>query len=121
MLEKLADYLGEIHKKPREARQRIARGGVLFCMVIAIFIWLWSLSDLLAVSGEPRKEAAGKNIGRELKQSIKDAPTLWESLGAGVSSVFNAVKGDVDDNGSGSVEQSFDLNEPVEKLPVENE
>lgn len=114
MLEKLADFIGNLQKKPRHVRVQIMWGGVAFCMIFVLGFWFWSLNDLLMAKNMQGSD--DQKIMQGLDQVKKDVPTLWGSLGAGIGSVMDSINPPVSES---SAPSSSD--EPVitDKLPIE--
>lgn len=85
----LIDFIEKLRQKPRYVRMQIMWLIVAVCMIFIFIVWLWSLGNEmnLAQTQTPEQKGVLENLG-QLKEDI---PTLWQSLGAGISNVFNSV------------------------------
>jgi len=116
MLEKLADFIGKLQKKPHYVRLQIMWGGVAFCMLFVLSFWFWSLNNLV-MSQKDQGSTDDKQIIQGLTQIKKDVPTLWGSLGAGIGNVVESIKESSGDGSSTGSTPSPAL--PADKLPIE--
>jgi len=111
----LVDFLEKLQKKPRYVKIQIMWVGVIVCMVLIFAFWIWSLNVL--VSQSKKEKSNDEKITQSLEQIRKDVPTLWQSLGAGISNVFDSVKEGIQ-AGEEPTERPGD-NLLEEKLPIE--
>jgi hypothetical protein len=88
-------------------------GGVAFCMIFVLGFWFWSLNDLLMAKNTQSSD--DKKIMQGLDQVKKDVPTLWGSLGAGISNIVNSVNSPNESNSPTASEET----PSGEKLPIE--
>lgn len=110
----LIDWIEKLQKKPRWVRIQIMWLGVTLCMIVVILFWLWSLSNLSSVPSKTTQSSESELWGA-LGQIKKDIPTLWQSLGAGISDIFKSVKEEIaEPSKSPKTEKPSE-----EKLPIE--
>lgn len=110
----LADFIGNLQKKPRYIRLQIMWVGVAFCMIFVLGFWFWSLNDLLTAKNEQGSD--DKKIMQGLDQVKKDMPTLWGSLGAGIENIVDSINSPASESSSPTPSE-----QPVidDKLPIE--
>ena len=110
------DFIEKLQKKPRHIRIQIMWASVTVGAAFIFVFWLWSLSALLA------QTASQNNAGNEQLQKLgeikKEVPGLWQSLSAGIGSVIDTVRNDLDDNNE-ATPSAGQTEEPMEKLPIE--
>lgn len=80
----LIDFIEKLRKKPRYVRVQIMWAVVIVCMLFILIGWLWSLGNTMNLATTQSQEQ--KNV----VDNLKDIPSLWQSLSAGVSNVFNS-------------------------------
>jgi len=110
----IADFIGELQKKPRYIRLQIMWGGVAFCMLFVLGFWFWSLNDLLMAKNMQGSD--DQKIIQGLDQVKKDVPTLWGSLGAGIGSIVDSINAPTSESSSPAPSEQAVINE---KLPIE--
>ena len=110
----LADFIGKLQQKPRYVRLQIMWGGVIFCMFFVVSFWLWSLNDLLLAKNMQGND--DKKIIQGLDQVKKDVPSLWGSLGAGISNVVDSINSPASESASPSPDEETVI---TDKLPIE--
>jgi len=82
-------------------------------MIVIFAFWLWSLTVLLTQA--PQESGDQEKLVQSLDQLKKDVPTLWQSLGAGISNVFNTAQEDL----GGGQPSASPLSQPeLERLPL---
>jgi ABC-type Fe3+ transport system permease subunit len=86
----LADYLKKIQDKPRPVRVAIMWVGVAIFMTLFLILWAVTIN-----SGQNNENLANENQFSEPTQSFSEAkediPSLWQSLKASVSGLFESV------------------------------
>lgn len=115
----LKNFLEKLRQRPEEQKTIILWAAVIVCMTAIFVFWLISLNYSIRESLSKEKEtssAASQTINK-IEEFKKDLPTLWQSLTAGLSSILNFGKQEIqyapeNQNGSGEVL-------PKEKLPIE--
>jgi len=115
ILVSIIDFIEKLQKKPRHVRVQIMWVAVAVCMIFIFVFWVWSLPKL----SQPDEKSAAEQekIIDNLKQLKNDVPTLWQSLGAGIGSIFESVKQGLENQPSNS--SSAPQNPVQERLPVE--
>lgn len=110
----IADFIGNLQKKPRHIRLQIMWGGVAFCMFFVLAFWFWSLNDLLMAKNMQGDD--GEKIMQSLDQVKRDVPTLWGSLGAGIGNIVDSINPPVSESAN-----PVPSEQPVitERLPIE--
>ncbi len=89
-------------------------GAIIGATIIFAF-WLWSLTSLLSQSTGAKNNDKVNNGLSEIK---KEMPGLWQSLSAGISSVIQTAKEDLDDS-SFELKAGQESQATVERLPIE--
>ncbi len=115
----LIDFIEKLQKKPRYIRVQIMWVTVTICMVVIFIFWLWSLQTEQAKIISGQTDQADLNNFNQIK---KDIPSLWQSLGAGIESVFNSAKEDLQNQENAdlvSPSPSAGANDMPEVLPLE--
>ena len=84
------DFIEKLRKKPRYVRVQIMWLVVGLCMVIIFAAWLWSLDSQIKLSANQTSKEKG--ILESWGEFKKDIPSLWQSLGAGISNLFKSVE-----------------------------
>lgn len=110
----VADFIGNLQKKPRYVRLQIMWGGVAFCMLFILGFWFWSLNDLLMAKNTQGSD--DEKIMQGLDQVKKDVPTLWGSLGAGIGNVVDSIKSPTSESPSPAPSEQAVISD---KLPIE--
>ena len=127
------DFIEKLQKKPRQTRVKIMWVTVTICMAFIFVVWFWSLSNEMQTSALQPK-AADSLAG--LDQMKQDLPSLWQSLGAGISGIFQSVKDNINSLQSATTtpmsaslestsptgtpsEEPSALPNSVERLPIE--
>jgi len=64
--------------------------GVILSAMVIFGFWLWSINDLFFQTQRAAILPADEELSQSLSQFKKDVPTLWQSLGAGISNVINS-------------------------------
>jgi hypothetical protein len=83
------DYIEKLQKKPLYVRKRIMWGGVIICMAAVFLFWFWSLN--LTMNTQTTKETKEQGeLSKSWEQIKKDVPSLWQSLGAGISNILKS-------------------------------
>ncbi|MBU1102168.1 hypothetical protein KJ853_00735 [Patescibacteria group bacterium] len=94
-------------------------------MIVIAAGWLWSFEQQTKIS---EQRAPKNDILEGLGAAKSDIPTLWKSLGAGISSFFETAKEKINELKSSSTTSSeiiFEKNStsepesPAEALPIE--
>lgn len=87
---------------------------VFICMVIIVSVWAWSFGRSVRLAQQENRQ--GRNeIPEPLRELQEKAPSLWQSLGAGIKSLF----GDLEEKIPSAEEIEIGL--PVEMGPELNE
>ncbi|KKS66027.1 MAG: hypothetical protein UV34_C0002G0008 [Parcubacteria group bacterium GW2011_GWB1_42_6] len=94
------------------------------CMIMIVGIWVFSLDKTIRSASEKGKEIdkSGSQIVQGVKGLKKDLPTLWQSLGAGISNILNSGENEIKISPGQSAIPSLRPSvsaPPQEKLPVE--
>jgi hypothetical protein len=88
----LADYLEKIQNKPRPVRVAIMWVGVAIFMTFFLILWAATLN-----SGQNNENLASENQFKQEAQSFSEIkseiPSLWQSLKASISGLFESVNG----------------------------
>jgi hypothetical protein len=86
----LADYLEKIQNKPRHVRVVIMWVGVAIFMTFFLILWAATLN-----SGQKSENLATDESFSEQAQTFQEVkseiPSLWQSLKASVSGLFNSL------------------------------
>ena len=80
----LIDFIEKLQKKPRHVRFQIMWAVVIVCMVFILIGWLWSLGNTINLATTQSQEQ------KSVVDNLKDIPSLWQSLSAGVGNIFNS-------------------------------
>ena len=78
------DFIEKLQKKPRYIRIQIMWAVVIVCMVFILIGWFWSLGNTMNLATTQSQEQSN------VMENLKDIPSLWQSLSAGVGNVFNS-------------------------------
>ena len=78
------DFIEKLQKKPRYVRVQIMWAVVIVCMLFILIGWLWSLGNTMNLATTQSQEQ------KSVMENLKDIPSLWQSLSAGVGNVFNS-------------------------------
>jgi len=93
---------------------------VVVCMTFIFIFWLWSLKNEELMSAKPTED--NKGILSELNQLKKEVPSLWQSLGAGISNIFQSIGEKNDQSGENEfkvVPEEKQSSVPPATLPLE--
>ncbi len=110
------NFLEKLRKRPETEKTAILWAAVVFCLIIIFIIWLWSFNSTIKASLKNPIEQPSQIMG-QIDEMKKDLPTLWQSLGAGISNLLNLGRQEVKylpENQSVSPD-----NLPTEALPIE--
>jgi hypothetical protein len=113
----LADFIEKLQKKPRHIKIQIMWVCAIICTVFIFSIWVWSLGNDIKQTGQvstSNNQIDTEKLLSGFSQMKEDIPTLWQSLGAGISNVFDSVQ-----ENNQEVLKSEPQTEKIEKLPVE--
>lgn len=86
------NFLAKLRQKPAEQKTAILWTAVISCMSVIFVFWLVSLNYSIKENlSQKENDSSGEmEVASELEKLRKDLPTLWQSLSAGVSEIFNS-------------------------------
>ncbi|OGZ33965.1 MAG: hypothetical protein A2Y98_00625 [Candidatus Portnoybacteria bacterium RBG_19FT_COMBO_36_7] len=94
----LGDYLEKIQNKPRPVRVIIMWVGVAIFMTFFLILWVATIGS--ESSGQSAKDLASEYQFEQQVQSFSEAkeeiPSLWQSLKASISGLFESVNEEID-------------------------
>ncbi|MDD2730623.1 MAG: hypothetical protein PHW33_00660 [Candidatus Portnoybacteria bacterium] len=111
----LVDFIEKLQNKPKYIRVQIMWLGVTVCMIVFLFLWLWSL-DSITGQARQQKEEKTDDFSQNWQQVKEDIPTLWQSLGAGIGNLMDSINLT---EGSPSPAANEENYLPTDKLPLE--
>lgn len=82
-----ANFLEKLQKKPRHVRVIIMWTGVAIFMTLLFIFWVWTLGFNQSVE----KNISQAQGTKSLDDVTKEIPTLWQSLKAGISDIFDTI------------------------------
>ena len=88
-------------------------------MILIFTFWIWSLNLSMSVATDKKADAAQEKFFENWNQLKEDAPTLWQSLGAGISNIINTAKDDLNSSPNSSPPASQENKPAIENLPME--
>ena len=109
------DFIEKLQKKPRYVRVQIMWAVVIVCMLFILIGWLWSLGNTMNLATTQSQEQ------KSVMENLKDIPSLWQSLSAGVGNVFNSLNEAINNSQTSpsSTPSATPTARPKEVLPTE--
>ena len=116
----LADFIEKLQKKPRYVKVQIMWVVVTVCMVIIFAAWVWSLTNIGTKATASQSQETADTLG-QLGQIKQDIPSLWQSLGAGISNVFESAKEQLNNvtSSESTTPSATPVEAPAQTLPTE--
>ncbi|KKS26537.1 MAG: hypothetical protein UU87_C0001G0052 [Parcubacteria group bacterium GW2011_GWA2_42_11] len=113
----LIDFIEKLQKKPLYVKTRIMWGGVAICMVAVFLFWFWSLN--LTINNQTAKEVKEQGeLSKSWEQIKEDVPTLWQSLGAGISNILKEEEANNENIESTLTSEPSATSEPYSSMPA---
>ncbi len=94
----LSDFIANLQNKPRHIRVASLWVSVGICMIAIFSIWIFSLG--INSAEQPSEISSTENESSPASPDLKnDIPSLWQSLKASVSEIFQSDNGTAEQNG----------------------